>query len=55
MSEMRSVASAVGQRRLIAKCELDRLIDNLRQAGYSVMGPKVEQAAIVYAEIASTA
>lgn len=37
----------------IAKSELDRLIAYLRQEGHHVLGPRVEEAAIVYAEVDS--
>lgn len=38
---------------LIAKQELQRLMDSLRARGYSVFGPTIDQAAIIYDEITS--
>ena len=38
----------------IPKSQLEQLIAFLREDGYAVIGPKVEQSAIVYAEIEST-
>lgn len=37
----------------IDKCELDKLVSILREMGYRVIGPKVDQGAIIYAEIES--
>lgn len=38
----------------IAKIELDSLISHLNRLGYTVIGPKLDQSAIVYAEVHSS-
>ena len=48
-------ANADSEVDFIEKFELNRLISLLRESGYCVVGPKIEQNAIVYAELESAA
>ena len=45
----------LGSQVAIRKPEFDRLIDNLKNAGYETIGPRVQSAAVVYAPISGLA